>query len=530
VWRAHPAEAAAALPGTLPDLPGARARPRAAAPEEWTVAETLEMLRTGDASAVEVMEAHLALVRAWDDIYQAFNHIDPDAALARAREIDSGRRRGPLAGVPLAMKDNYFTAGIPTTANSWVFDDFVPEFDAEAWARLQAAGAVLVGKTQMGPLATTRATTPDGTATTVNAWDPRPGGASPGGSSSGSATAVAGRLVAGATGTQTGGSITNPSDAQGLTGLKPTMGRVSLRGIIPLTYTRDHPGPLARDAIDAAILLQTMAGPDPADPRTLGLPEVPDLVVAATPVEAGGRVRLRWPTTIGVPPGWLDEPEAPEPLAADADEATRARHARRMEFVARSRAELGPRSAFLDAMRAAGAEVREVELPEDWDTLTGGAFNNVRLPERSEPFIEALRHDVRDFGVSLGSWIHGLLLPATEYLKGQRARELLLRRVLFDLFAQCDVVVQTSPIPFDIIGLPLITFPVGFTEGEAGPLPSGVMLGGHPFAEDRLLSIAAAWQATTDHHRRRPPLPDRGFATRGTPERLDVQDAVDTSQ
>src|SRR5690606_2093755 len=166
--------------------------------------------------------------------------------------------------------------------------------------RLRAAGGIVIGKTQMGPLATSRATTPDGENTTLNAWAPHDGEISPGGSSSGSATAVAARMATSSTGTQTDGSITGPSSEQGLTGLKPTMGRVSLYGVIPLSYTRDHPGPIARDARDAAIMLQAMAGPDPADPRTQRLAPVADYVGAAEPVRREGRTVLRWPTTIGV--------------------------------------------------------------------------------------------------------------------------------------------------------------------------------------------------------------------------------------
>ena len=167
-----------------------------------------------------------------------------------------------------------------------------------------------------------------------------------------------------------------------------------------------------------------------------------------------------------------------------------------------------------------GAEIVEVRMPDDWDTLTSGSFNNVRLPERAEPFMEVLREDVRKFGVSLSPWINGLLLPGTEYLRGQRAKLLLLRRVLDDLFAQCDVVVQTSPVPFDIIGLPEIAFPIGMTPAD-GPngreLPVGTILGGQPFAEDRLLSLVGAYQAVTDWHQRRPAEPT--LDAQGRPER-----------
>lgn len=446
-------------------------------PTELTLAEAATLIRRRELSPLELVDAYLDRIERLDGVYQAFNAVLAGAARAEARRASDMPADAPLHGLPLAIKDNYYTAGTPTTANSLIFEDFIPVYDATAVARLKAAGAIILGKTQMGPLATTRATTPTGDVTTVNAWVPDDPDVSPGGSSSGSATAVAARLAASSTGTQTGGSITVPSNAQGLTGLKPTMGRVSLRGIIPLTYTRDHPGPLARDARDAAIMLEAMAGPDPADPRTLGLPPVPDLVSAAEPLERAGRVALRWPTRVGVLPDY-----------ADGDDAG-----------ARARA------AMLSTFQQLGAELVDVEPPRDWETLTSRAFNNVRLPERTEPFLEHLRADVRRFGVSLSPWINGALMDADVYLKGQRAKLLLLRRVLEDLFAHCDVVVQSTHIPFDMIGLPLIAFPIGFDDRATPPRPIGALLGGLPFGEDRLLSLAAAYQAGTDWHGRRPP-------------------------
>lgn len=414
-------------------------------------------------------------------MYQAFNHV----------VRDPGRpARGVLRGIPLAIKDNYFTDGLPTTANSFLFDGFTPPFDATAVARLKAAGAVVIGKTQMGPLATTRATTPDGRITTVNAWAPSRPEVDPGGASTGTATAVAGRMAAGGTGTQTGGSITAPSNTQNLTGLKPTMGRVSLHGIVPLSYTRDHPGPLVRDAMDAALLLSAMAGPDQADPRTQGLPEVPDLVTAATPVPG----RLRWPTRIGILPGYTANPA---------------------------------RATFVDTLAGIrGVRIVEVPFPADWELLTGTAFNNVRLPERSEPFLPRLATDLRGFGVSVLGWLQGALLGADEFLIGQRAKMLLLERVLTDTFSRCDVVVQTSPVPFDILGLPELALPIGF--GETG-LPVGTILGGQPFAEDRLLSIAAAYQSVTDWHRRRPADPSP-LTARTTARYLTAEEAAATME
>jgi len=454
-------------------------------PAELTAWEAGVAIRQGGLSVSALVEACVARVQRFDPLFKAFNdRMDEevrrsaaafDQALSRdgIRQSTAGR---PLFGIPVAIKDNVYVAGVRTTANSHMFRDFRPEWDATLVTRIREAGGLPFGKTQMGPLATTRATTPDGQVTTVNAWAPFTPSVSPGGSSSGSATAVAGRLVPVAMGTQTGGSITAPALAQGLTGLKPTMGRVSLRGIIPLTYTRDHPGPLARDARDAALLLQAMAGPDPEDPRTLGLPPVPDYLTAATPVESAGGWVARWPTRLGVPTGWADG-DTPRGVS---------------------------RRRFLQTMEAGGIEVVEVNPSPRWTELSSGLFNAARLPERTEPFLEWLREDVRLFGVTLGSWIQGLFLSGDEYLKAQRARYALLSLTLDEVFSRCDVVVQGNHVPFDMIGLPLLAFPVG--EG-AGGIPDGIMLGGAPFGEERLLAVAALWQAQSDLHLRRPEDP-----------------------
>lgn len=497
-----------------PNLPPA-GRPQPADPTELTLAEAARLLRDGDVGAVELVEAYLARIGRWDLRYQAFNTVLSQAALEAARTADRTRGRAPLTGVPLAIKDNYFTAGVRTTANSFIFEDFVPDFDATSWARLRDAGAILLGKTQMGPLATTAASTPTGERTTVNAWAPHHDNVSPGGSSSGSATAVAARMAASSTGTQTGGSITNPSNAQALTGIKPTMGRVSLHGILPLTYTRDHPGPLARDAVDAALMLQIMAGPDPADPRSLGLPPVPDYLGAVsgddgalTHPERGGAVR------IGVLPDFLDEPEPPEDPGPDPDpDADRIgssfpRRERTRAAYRREVATAEARRRMLATLEEMGAEIVELDFPTHWETLTSFNFNNVRLPERSEIFLEHLRNDVRRFGVSLAPWINGLLLPAAEYVRGSRARLVLLKEVLDDVFGRCDLVTQTAPYPFDMVGLPLIGFPVGFeTESTGYPRPIGGMFGAEPYAEHHLLAVAAAYQRVTDWHLRRPADP-----------------------
>ncbi|MFI6263104.1 amidase [Micromonospora sp. NPDC051006] len=489
------------------DQPNAYTEPRPEAladPSELTIAEAAWLIRAGKLTPEHLVEAYLARISRYDGIYQAFNRVLADAALAGARDVGRRPRHGVLHGIPLAIKDNYYTEGVPTTANSFLFKDFVPPYDATAVARLKATGAIVLGKTQMGPLATTRATTPAGVITTVNAWTPTDRGADPGGSSTGTATAVAGRMATSGIGTQTGGSITAPSNAQNLTGLKPTMGRVSVAGIIPLTYTRDHPGPLARDAKDAAIMLTAMAGEDPMDPRSQGLPDVPNLIDAASPVYQGRRVKLRWKTRIGVLPGFVNGTSATA-LA---------------------------RAAYLAQLAAIpGVTLVDVPLPDDWSQLTGGTFNNVRLPERAEPFMPYLRTDLRGFGVSVTSWLQGALMGGNEFITGQRAKLLLMDRVLNDLFDACDVVVQTDPVPFDILGLPEIAFPIGST---AAGLPIGTILGGLPYAEDRLLSVVAAYQAVTDWHLRRPADPPTAAGARGAAPaealRLTAEEVAELSQ
>ena len=449
---------------------------------ELTAVEAAAAIRRRQISSVELTQAHLDRIARYDGTYKAFNLVLVEQALARAKQLDRRRPSGLLHGVPVAIKDNYWTAGALTTANSHVFRAFVPTEDATSVARLLAAGAIVLGKTQMGPLATTRATTPDGVITTVNAWTPNTPAYDPGGSSSGSATATAGRLACSSIGTQTGGSIIAPSNQQNLTGLKPTVGRTSLYGVIPLSYSRDHSGPLARDAKDAATMLQAMAGPDPKDPRTLGLPRVPDFLSAVEPGRTyRGRPCVRWRTTLGLIPGYLDGTSA----------------------TARAR------QAMVATFRDLGVTVKEVTLPDEWDLLTGNAFNNVRLPERTEPFLPYLKQDLKLFGVSLNSWMQGLFLSGDEWIKGQRAKHVLLERVLDDLFAQCDVVVQTSPVPFDILGLPEIAFPIGFQPNAASgrDVSIGALFGGQPYAEDRLLALAGAYQAVTDWHERRPADP-----------------------
>jgi len=294
---------------------------------------------------------------------------------------------------------------------------------------------------------------------------------------------VAARLAVAGIGTQTGGSVVGPGNAQGLTCIKPTFGRISLHGVIPLSYTRDHVGAMARNALDAAILLQVLARPDANDPRTLGLPAPPNYVLAATPFP-GDSPAVRWPTRIGI---W------PEYVSGDNERVNELRR----ELIATLE-----RTPSVDV-------VGEVTLPDQWDELTSGALGG----SHGDPtafFIEHLRRDVRNFADRLPRFLNGMLQSADTYVKVQQARNLLLRRMLDQLFNQCDVVLTASTGAFDGTGLPVMCMPIGFdTDSTTGrEVPRGAVLAAPPFGEERLLAVVAAYQAVTDFHTVRPMDPE----------------------
>jgi aspartyl-tRNA(Asn)/glutamyl-tRNA(Gln) amidotransferase subunit A len=245
-------------------------------------------------------------------------------------------------------------------------------------------------------------------------------------------------------------------------------------------------------------MLTVLAGSDPNDPRTQGLPAVPDLIRSATPVVSRGKVRMRRATRIGVPADFLS-------------------------------AHQSVRQAFLDELAGiSGATVVDVAYPDDWDLMTGD-FNAARLSERSEPFRYWLREDLTKFGVSVLSWLQGLLISGDEWITAQRAKTHFLTEVLDGPLNRCDVLLQTSPVPFDILGLPELALPIGF---EAG-VPVGAILGAAPYEEDRLLEVAAAYQSLTSWHFQRPPDPSPAplahpFATPARP-RLTPEEAAATS-
>jgi Asp-tRNA(Asn)/Glu-tRNA(Gln) amidotransferase A subunit family amidase len=227
-----------------------------------------------------------------------------------------------------------------------------------------------------------------------------------------------------------------------------------------------------------------VGGPDLNDPRTIGLPPMPDLVEAATPVIKKGRVVPRWPTKVGVIPGYLTG-TTPTALA---------------------------RRAMAAKLTEIGYELVDITLPDEYALLTGGAFN-VSSSERAEIDFKYLKQDVRLFGGRLTGWLPSLVQGGAEVAKGLRTRLLLMDRVMTQMFNQCDVVLQTGS-QFDGIGLPLCTFLIGFGPSNGLTLPIASVLGGPPFSEERILSVIAAYQATTTFHQQRPPDPVAGVSAR----------------
>ena len=480
-----PAGASPRGPLVTPEAYAAQVSPQALDDlTELTLSESMTLIRNKTLAPADLVNALVDRIERFDGVYQAYAaRPSRESLLSQASGVPAAGPDAPLRGIGLAPKDNYYTADLLTEGGSLVFKGFQPDYDATAVALVRAAGGLVVGKAQMGNLAGGRARRYGTTvSTTRNAWVPDDESYSPGGSSSGSGTAVAARLAVAGFGTQTGGSVIGPGNAQGLTTIKPTFGRISLHGVIPLSYTRDHVGPMARNALDAAILLQVLARPDPLDPRTLGLPEPPNYALAATPF-GGERPRVRWPTRIGIWPGFLT-----------------ARDERTTEL---------RRGLIAELERTPGLTlVDEVSLPDDWDALTTSPLGD----SHGDPtafFIEHLRKDVRNFADRLPRFLNGMLQSADTYVKVQQARQLLAQRMITQLFNQCDVVLTTATGAFDGTGFPVMGFPIGFGthEGSGRRVPQGAVLGALPFGEQRLFAVVAAYQAVTDFHRQRPADP-----------------------
>jgi aspartyl-tRNA(Asn)/glutamyl-tRNA(Gln) amidotransferase subunit A len=452
-----------------------------------TIRELGARYRRRELSPVEVTQTLLARIAKLDPALHAFVTVTADRALADARAAEEALKRGdtrPLLGIPIAHKDIYLTRGIKTTGGSALLADWVPDTDSTCVRRWQEAGVILLGKLITHEFAMGLQFPGHRFPAARNPWNLDH---VPGGSSSGSGAALAAGLVAGATGSDTGGSIRGPAAFCGIAGLKPTYGRASRAGVLTLSWTLDHTGPMARTVEDCAYLLQPLAGHDPADPASSRAP-VGDYVAALGRDVRGLRV--------GVPRNYFFE-------GVDA--------------------EIG--QAFEEAMgvlRRLGADVRDVQIPSLAATHSfllillaeAYAYHERDLRERPQLYGEVLRERFQAGG----------LVTAAEYTQAQRIRAQIcsetaavLRDV--DVLATPTTPKPATPFtvahdpefgfprsnmpPFNITGLPTLALPCGFS--PAG-LPLSLQLSGRPFEEETVLRLGHAYEQATPWHTRRPPV------------------------
>jgi aspartyl-tRNA(Asn)/glutamyl-tRNA(Gln) amidotransferase subunit A len=495
-------------------------RPDSASDDDLTRLPALalrERFAAGELSARRIVDAHLDRLAAVEEQVGAFVLVDGDGARAAASALDADRRAGrpagPLAAVPIAVKDVLATRGVATRCGSRILEGFVPPYDATAVARLREAGAVILGKTNMDEFAMGSSTENSAYQVTRNPWDLR---RVPGGSSGGSAAAVAADEAPVALGTDTGGSIRQPAALCGVVGLKPTYGRVSRYGLVAFASSLDQAGPMGRTVADVAAVLQAMAGHDPLDATSAAV-EVPDYARA---LERGAR-GLR----LGVPREYF-----PDGLDAEVASAVR---------------------AALDLAKDLGASVMDVSLPHTeyaiptyYILATAEASSNlarydgVRYGHRAREVRDLqdlyLRTRSEGFGaevkrrIMLGTYVLSSGYYDAYYLKGQKVRTLI-RRDFDAAFEKVDLLITpTTPtaaftlgekvddplamylsdiftVTVNLAGLPGLSLPCGLT--RAG-LPIGLQILGRRFDEAGVLSLGATLEARLGFATRRPRLPE----------------------
>jgi len=475
--------------------------------------ELTDAYRRGDLTPTAVAEDYLARIGALDGKVGAYLTVVSEQALAAARESErrwrAGSPRGPLDGAPIALKDVMCTAGVRTTAGSKMLERFVPPYHATTVERLQVAGAVVLGKTNLDEFAMGSSTEHSAFRPTRNPWDLA---RVPGGSSGGSAAAVAGGLAAGAYGSDTGGSIRQPAAFCGVVGLKPTYGRVSRYGLIALASSLDQIGPLAQDVTDAALLLGGVAGHDGRDATSIQAP-VPDYAAELAKNVAG--------LTLGLPDEYF-----PDGIDPQVERAVR---------------------EAIDVLKGLGARVERVSLPTTRHAL---AAYYVILPAEASSNLaryDGVKYGLRIAGrdliemqsrtrstgfgaevkrrIMLGTYALSAGYYDAYYGKAQSVRTLV-RREFAAAFAKVDLIVApTTPnvafkhgekedplsmylndvftIPGNLSGIPGVSVPCGFS---AAGLPIGLQVLGRPLDEARVLRLAYAYEQATPWRSRRPEL------------------------
>ena len=461
-----------------------------------SIAETANRIWTDALSPVDVVQAYLDRIDQYDASYKAYQTVFREEALNAARQaeqdIRSGHYRGPLHGIPIGVKDLVYTKGGRTTAGSLVMADFVPDFDATIIEKLQAAGAIILGKTSVHEFAYGPTGVNPHYGTPRNPWGQD---RLPGGSSSGSGVALAAGLTAGAIGSDTGGSIRIPAALCGIVGIKATYGRVSRYGVVGLSWTLDHLGPMTRTVEDAGLMLNGLAGHDPKDPASADLP-VPDFTAGLRDGVSGLRV--------GVLRDYFFRSLDPDVQLA-VEEAVR-------------------------VLERQGAQIRDVTFP--LASQIAVINSPIIQSEAATYHLPKLRNNWEQLSTKVRArLLPGLAVTADIYLNAQRARALVVQQCL-ELMQDVDVLLApTEPVgapriddefvtiqgrtegvvntltrltrPFNLTGFPAISVPCGFT---AEGLPVGLQLASRPWEEATLLRAAFAYEQATEWHTKRPAL------------------------
>ena len=454
------------------------------------------LVESKQVSPVEILDAHLSRIEATEPVLNSFITLLPDQARAAAQraeaDIQRGNYRGPLHGIPVALKDLYHTAGVRTTSGSKLFDNFIPSEDCTVATRFREAGAILLGKLNLHQFAYGPTGENPDYGHMHNPWDPE---MVSGGSSGGSGSATAAGQCTITTGSDTGGSIRIPAALCGIVGLKPTYGLVSRHGLTPLSWSMDHPGPMVRTVEDAALTLNAIAGHDPKDVASAAVPAV-DYTTGLTEDVRGLR--------IGVPREYFEAPLDPQVEQAVRD--------------------------ALGLLEDMGAVVIQVSFPMFKDSQA--ISSAILMAEASAYHRNLLAKDGDKLYPPVRLRLEaGLFISAADYLRAQQARTVFDRQARqlleeVDLLAGPTEPVTAPPLlatkvqageytvgttpaltqytrPYNITGSPAISIPCGFS--SAG-LPIGLQLAGRPFDEVTVLRAAHAYEKATDWHKRRPPI------------------------
>lgn len=485
-------------------------------PTQTTLLELRDAIAARTISAVEVVRAYLQRIERLNPSLHAYREVYADRALERARLVDEGKLRGVLAGVPIAIKDNLCTTYGHTTCCSRILENFQAPFMATSVAKLEDAGAIVLGKTNLDEFAMGSSTENSAFGATRNPWHID---CVPGGSSGGSAAAMAADLCAGSFGSDTGGSIRQPAALCGIVGLKPTYGRVSRYGLVAFASSLDQIGPFTHTVADAALLLTVISGADPLDSTCADIP-VPDYLAELSEPFSGLRIGLAKQYLSGA-----NDPSVQR--AIDEAVAIYRQHGAAVVEVDLPHTEYGIPTYYIVATAEASSNLARYDgVHYGHRTAQPDDLVDLYARSRAEGFGDEVKRRIM-----LGTYALSSGYYDAYYLRALKVRRLIKRD--FDrAFAQCDVILcptTTGPafrfgektddplamylndvytVNANLAGIPGISLPGGFTEAADGrpPMPVGIQLLGQVFDESRLLRIAQILEAATQHHRIRPNL------------------------